>query len=79
MLFNISFIGVPPFVTYNPVGGSEFKVMSILAKKFKIIPNYIPARSFDGNVHMVSMFHANRKFFADNLLGVKVGIMQFDS
>ena len=60
---NISFIGVPPFVTYNPVGGSEFKVMSILAKKFKIIPNYIPASSFDGNVHMVSMFHANRKGF----------------
>ena len=33
-----------------------------MAKKFEIIPNYIPARSFDGNVLMVSMFLAIRKF-----------------
>ena len=40
---NISFIGVPPYVTYNPLGDSEFLVIKILAKKFSFIPKFIPA------------------------------------
>ena len=51
---NISFIGAPPFITYNPVGGSEFIVMGMLANKFEFIPNYIPARSFIGMAQQVS-------------------------
>ena len=43
---NISFIGPTPFITYNPVGGSAFIVMSMLANKYKFIPNYIPAKGF---------------------------------
>ena len=44
---NISFIGVPPYVTYNPLGGSEFLVIKILAKKFSFIPKFIHAKSTD--------------------------------
>ena len=47
---NISFVGIAPFITYNPVRGSEFMVMKILAKKYQFIPKFIPARSWD-NVH----------------------------
>ena len=61
---NISFIGIPPFITYNPVGGSALRVMAMLANKYEFIPNYIPAKSFDrvkennttyGMVHTVSL------------------------
>ena len=44
---NISFIGVSPFITYNPIGGSSFIVTQLLANKFQFIPKYIPARSWD--------------------------------
>ena len=44
---NVSFIGIPPYVTYNPIGGSDFIVTQILAKKFGFIPNFIPAKSWD--------------------------------
>ena len=44
---NISFIGSPPHITYNPMGGSEFIITTLLAKKFKFIPKYIPARTYD--------------------------------
>ena len=43
---NISFIGPSPFITYNPVGGSAFIVMALLANKHKFIPNYTPAKGF---------------------------------
>ena len=44
---NISFIGPPPLITYNPIGGSEFIVLALLAKKFQFIPKYNPAQSWD--------------------------------
>ena len=37
----ISFIGPEPFVTYNPVGGSDFLVIKLLAKKFGFLPKLL--------------------------------------
>ena len=73
---NISFIGAPPFITYNPIGGSDFIVMNLLAKKFHFIPKYIPARSWDkveknnrtfGMLHRVSFFRTR-----DYILNLKL-------
>ena len=64
---SISFIGPPPFITYNPFGGSDFIVTKILAQKYSFTPKYIPARSYDkveennktyGMVHWVRFFLA---------------------
>ena len=44
---NVSFIGFPTFVIYNPLRGTEFIFTQILAKKFGFIPKYIPATSWD--------------------------------
>ena len=43
----ISFIGFEPYISYNPVGGSDFQVVKILAKKFRFSPKFIPERSYD--------------------------------
>ena len=43
----ISFIGTPPYVNYNPLGGSDFLVTEILANKFHFIPKFIPSKSVD--------------------------------
>ena len=43
----VSFIGPKPFITYNPVGGSDFLVIKLLAKKFGFIPKFVPERTFD--------------------------------
>ena len=43
----ISFIGTKPYIFYNPVGGSDFLVVKILAKKFRFSPKFIPERSYD--------------------------------
>ena len=43
----VSFIGTRPFVTYNPIGGSDFHVVKLLAKKFKFIPRFIPERRIE--------------------------------
>ena len=43
----ISFIGSVPHISYNPVGGSDFVVVKLLAEKFKFIPKFIPERSYD--------------------------------
>ena len=43
----ISFIGSTPFIKYRPIGGSEFLLVKILAKKYKFFPKYIPEKSFD--------------------------------
>ena len=48
---NISFIGTPPWIIYNPVGGSEFIVTALLAKKFHFVPNFIPALTWDPVEH----------------------------
>ena len=64
---NISFIGSPPHITYNPIGGSEFIITNLLAKKFQITPEYTPAPSWDtvkanqtvfGMVDLVSLLQA---------------------
>ena len=43
----ISFTGLPPYIIYNPLGGSEFAITKLLAKKFGFVPKYIPAKVFD--------------------------------
>ena len=40
----ISFIGTPPYVNYNPLGGSDFVLTQILAKKFSFTPKFISAK-----------------------------------
>ena len=45
---SISFIGLEPYIKYRPtIGGSEFEVIKILAKKFKFLPHFIPEKSYD--------------------------------
>ena len=44
---NISFIGTPPYITYNPVGGTEFILTALMAKKFQFVPKYVPALTYD--------------------------------
>ena len=36
-----------PYISYNPIGGSEILIVKILANKFKFIPKYIPETSYD--------------------------------
>ena len=47
----IFFIGPAPFIkypkNYGKLGGSEFLVIKVLAKKHKFTPNLLPAKSFD--------------------------------
>ena len=43
----ISFIGSKPYISYDPVGGSDFLVVETLAKKFTFSPKFIPERSYD--------------------------------
>ena len=43
----ISFIGGEPYIKYNPIGGSDFLVVKILAEKFGFIPKFMPERSYD--------------------------------
>ena len=60
----ISFIGLKPFITYNPIGGSDFLVLNLLAKKYGFIPKLIPEVRYDdvevngtilhGSIHRVS-------------------------
>ena len=60
---NISFIGVKPYITYNPIGGTEFLIVKILANKFKFIPKFIPEKSYDivnHNGTPYGMFHRVR-------------------
>ena len=62
-VLNISFIGPPPFITYKPLGGSEFLLMKLLAQRLNFRPKFIYERSYDvvsdngtlyGMVHRVS-------------------------
>ena len=43
----VSFYGPRPYITYIPVGGSDFTVVRSFAKKHGFIPKFIPARSAD--------------------------------
>ena len=62
----ISFIGISPYITYNPVGGSDFDWIRILAKKFKFTPRFIPEKSYDPvkvNGTTFGMFHRVRYLY----------------
>ena len=50
----ISFVGTYPFITYNPIGGRDLKVIAALAKKLRFLPNLIPMATFDGMAQHVS-------------------------
>ena len=44
----ISFIGTQPYIKYTPtIGGSEFLVVKMLAKKYRFLPDFKPERAFD--------------------------------
>ena len=38
----VSFSGTKPYVQLNPVGGSDFNVIDLLAKKFGFLPIFMP-------------------------------------
>ena len=40
---NTSYIGLTPHINYNPISGSDFAFVKILAEKFQFVPNLIPA------------------------------------
>lgn len=44
---NVSFYGPRPYITYTPVGGSDFTVIRVFAKKHGFVLNLIPATSAD--------------------------------
>ena len=41
----VSFLGVIPYINYKPIGGSDFEVMKLLAKRYKFFPKFIPERA----------------------------------
>ena len=43
----ISFYGARPYVTYVPIGGSDFTLIRLFAQKHGFIPKFVPARSAD--------------------------------
>ena len=55
----ISFIGPQPYIKYKPsIGGSEFIVIRMLARKFGFLPDFKPERAFDvtkknGSIQMI--------------------------
>ena len=46
-VLNVSFIGVRPYIIYEPIGGSDFLVVKILANKFRFKPEFIPEKAYD--------------------------------
>ena len=67
----ISFIGIMPYITYDPFGGSEPLVIQMLAKKHDFVPNFIAEQAYDrtnldngttyGMVHRVRFIRHSRK------------------
>ena len=43
----ISYIGFVPFIKHDPFGGSDYKVVSIMADKIGFTPHFVPERAFD--------------------------------
>ena len=85
---NISFIGLPPYITYNPVGGSEILVTNMLAKKLGFIPKFIPAKSWDifeinqtkyGMVHQVRLIVGCSKVDEQVLQYVYFGFISYSN
>ena len=57
----ISFIGHPPHIIYEPIGGSDFLIMGLLADKLKFVPEYVQEQSTDivhFNGKTLGMVHA---------------------
>ena len=52
----ISFIGIRPYINYDPIGGTEFLIVKILAEKFKFTPKFIPEKAVD-NVDQNGKFY----------------------
>ena len=52
----ISFIGPPPHITYNPIGGSDFLIISLLADKLQLSPTFVPEQSYYTQAHSVGNF-----------------------
>ena len=44
---HVAFYGARPYITYYPVGGSDFILTRLLAKRYGFIPTFIQARGFD--------------------------------
>ena len=57
----VSFVGTYPFITYNPIGGRDLKVIAVLAKKFGFLPNLIPMASLNGEAN-----HVSNHYFLNN-------------
>ena len=56
----VSFFGTPPYITRNPMGGTDFTVTRLFAKKHGFIPEFIPAKTVDvvnSNGTKSGMFH----------------------
>ena len=55
----ISVVGVHPFVVYGEnkdwIGGTEFQVVDIYAKKFGFTPKFIKAAGYDNEGSVVEM------------------------
>ena len=67
----ISFIGIMPYIKYNPFGGSEPLIIRMLAKKHEFIPNFVAEQAYDrtkldngttyGMVHRVRFINHRKK------------------
>ena len=55
-IIKVSFIGVRPHIIYEPIGGSDFLVMNILANKFRFKPEFIPEKAYDMVEHNGTSF-----------------------
>ena len=56
----VSFFGTPPYITRSPIGGTDFIVTRLFAKKHGFIPEFIPAKTVDvvsSNGTKSGMFH----------------------
>ena len=43
----LSFFGGRPYITYDPLGGTDFILTRLLVKKHGFIPTFIPAKTLD--------------------------------
>ena len=58
----VSVVGAHPYIVYNEkrewVGGSEFQIVDVYAKKFGFMPKFIRAKGFDNEGSVVEMVGA---------------------
>ena len=52
----ISFIGPKPYIKYNPIAGSDFLVIKLLAEKHHFVTKFRPERSVEGSVKRVMCY-----------------------